>query len=149
MPLVIHWPGVTEGGREETRMVQNLDYAETFLDVAGAPIPDDMQGLSLVPLLRSRSDDGAGADLEWRDALYYHYYEFPAVHQVARHYGVRTDRYKLMHFYQTDEWELYDLVRDPDELHNVYDDPAYHGVITNLAVRLGELRAQYGDTTKG
>ena len=139
MPLIVRWPGVTKPGSVNTDLVQNLDYAETFLEAAGVPVPDDMQGRSLVPLLRGEQPT------DWRDAIYYHYYEFPSVHMVARHYGIRTDRYKLIRFYQFDEWELYDLEKDPDELRNVYDDPAYRGIATSMAVRLGELRAQYGD----
>ena len=141
MPLIVRWPGVTEPGSVNTDLVQNLDYAETFLDLAGAEVPDDMQGRSLVPLLRGETPD------DWRDAVYYHYHEYPAVHMVARHYGIRTARYKLMRFYRFGEWELYDLEQDPEELHNVYGDPAYRDVIADLAVRLGELRVQYGDDT--
>jgi len=141
MPLIVRWPGTTKAGAVNTDLVQNLDYAETFLELAGAAVPDDMQGRSLVPLLRGEATD------DWRDAIYYHYHGFPAVHMVARHYGIRTDRYKLMHFYQFDEWELYDLAEDPDELINVYGDPRYRNVATSLAVRLGELREQYDDET--
>jgi arylsulfatase A-like enzyme len=139
MPLIVRWPGVTARGAVDTHLVQNLDYAETFLEIAGAPIPADMQGRSLVPLLRGE------APADWRDAIYYHYYEFPSVHMVARHEGVRTERHKLIRFYQFGEWELYDLAEDPDELRNVYGDPRYRDVATELAVRLGELRARYGD----
>ena len=141
MPFIVSWPGVTQPGSVDEHLVQNLDFAETFLDMAGVAIPETMQGRSLVPLLRGESPS------DWRDAIYYHYYEFPSVHQVARHYGVRNDRYKLAHFYLTGEWELYDLVVDPDELTNRYDDPAYRDIVTRMAVRLGQLREQYGDTT--
>ncbi|MEE2712157.1 MAG: sulfatase [Planctomycetota bacterium] len=140
MPLIVRWPGVTQPGSVNTDLVQNLDYAETFLDAAGAPIPSDMQGRSLVPLLKGNESKPA-----WRDAVYYHYYGFPAVHRVARHYGIRTHRYKLMHFYQLDEWELYDLGKDPDELTNLYGDPAHRDLVANLAVKLGEMRAGYRD----
>jgi arylsulfatase A-like enzyme len=139
MPLIVKWPGVTAPGSENELMVQNLDYAETFLEIAQTPIPDDMQGVSLVPLLRGEQPD------QWRDAIYYHYYEFPSVHMVARHYGIRTDRYKLMYFYQMDEWEFYDLQEDPDELQNAYGDPGYTDTIADLKRRLKELRAQYQD----
>jgi arylsulfatase A-like enzyme len=97
---------VTEPGSTNDAIVSNLDFAETFLDLASAEIPDDMQGRSLVPLLQGRSPD------DWRASFYYHYYEFPAVHSVRRHYGVRDQRYKLIHFYNLDEWELYDLAED-------------------------------------
>ena len=141
MPLIVKWPGVTRPGSVNTELVQNLDYAETFLEMAGVPVPDDMQGRSLVPLLREEASE------DWRDAIYYHYHGFPAVHMVARHYGIRTERYKLIHFYQFDEWELYDLQKDPDELTNQYANPEYRDVVSSLAVRLGELRAHYGDDT--
>ena len=137
MPLIVRWPGVVTPGSEDDHLVQNLDFAETFLDAAKVPIPGDMQGRSLVPIL-------AGADPDdWREAVYYHYYEFPGAHMVARHYGVRTDRYKLIHYYQIGEWELFDLERDPDELRNVYQDPAYDDVVERLRERLEELRDHY------
>ncbi len=141
MPLIVKWPGVTRPGSVNVDLVQNLDYAETFLEMAGVEAPDDMQGRSLVPLLKEEASE------DWRDAIYYHYHGFPAVHMVARHYGIRTERYKLIHFYQFDEWELYDLQEDPDELTNQYANPEYRDVVSSLAVRLGELRARYGDDT--
>ena len=137
MPLIVRWPGVVTPGSENDDLVQNLDFAETFLDVAGAEIPDWMQGRSLEPMLRGSTPD------DWRDAIYYHYYEYPAVHMVQRHYGVRTDRYKLIHYYLINEWELFDLAEDPDELQSVYGDPAYADVQAELKQRLDELRAQY------
>ena len=139
MPLIVRWPGVTKPGSVDTHLVQNLDYAETFLELAGAEIPADMQGRSLVPLLRGENPE------DWREAIYYHYYGYPAVHMVARHYGIRTERYKLMRFYQLDEWELYDLETDPEELTNLYGQPEYGGILASLAVQLGELRGHYGD----
>ena len=138
MPFIVHWPGVTKPGQVNKELIQNLDYAETFLDIAGAKIPDDMQGESLVPLLK-------GENPKWRDAVYYHYYQFPSVHMVARHYGVRDQRYKLIHFYQFDEWELYDLEKDPEELHNVYASKEYSAEVVRLKKRLEELREQYKD----
>jgi arylsulfatase A-like enzyme len=136
-PLIVRWPGVVEPGSENEDLVQNLDFAQTFLEMAGIPAPEWMQGRSLLPLLEGKEPEG------WRDAIYYHYYEFPAVHSVQRHYGVRTDRYKLIHYYLIDEWELFDLQTDPDELHSVYDNPGYAEVRRGLAIRLAELRAQY------
>ena len=138
MPLIVKWPGVTQAGVVNENLVQNLDYAETFLDIAGAEIPGDMQGKSLVPLLK-------GEKTEWRDAVYYHYYQFPGVHMVPRHYGVRDSRYKLIHFYQFDQWELYDLKNDPDELTNQYSNSDYADEIVRLKTRLTELRKQYKD----
>ncbi|MDH4043701.1 MAG: sulfatase [Gemmatimonadota bacterium] len=138
MPLIVRWPGVVPAGSVDDHLVQNLDFAATFLEMAGVAIPRDMQGRSLVPLLRGP------APTEWRDAIYYHYYEYPGVHAVQRHDGVRTDRYKLMHYYLIDEWELFDLEADPDELHSVHADPAYAAVRVELEQRLFDLRAQYG-----
>jgi arylsulfatase A-like enzyme len=143
MPLIVKWPGVTEAGSVNHNLVQNLDYSPTLLDLAGADTPADMQGRSLAPLLQGE------AQPDWRDAVYYHYYGYPDVHQVARHYGIRTERYKLIRYYQFGEWELFDLHEDPDELHNLYGDPAYGDLVATLAEQLGALRAQYGDTTGG
>jgi len=139
MPLIVKWPGVTQPGTTSDLMVQNLDYAETFLEMANVEIPSDMQGASLVPLLKGEQHE------DWRDAIYYHYYEFPSVHMVSRHYGVRTERYKLMYFYQLDEWEFYDLQEDPDELTNQYANQQYAAEIANLKERLAELRQKYDD----
>jgi arylsulfatase A-like enzyme len=120
--------------------VQNLDFAPTFLDYANIEIPDEMQGESFRKLV-------SGETGEWRDAVYYTYYEYPAVHMVKRHYGVATERYKLIHFYyDIDEWEMYDLQTDPQEMKNIYNDPAYADVQQMLHGRLTELRAQYGDS---
>ncbi len=137
MPLIVRWPGVVPSGSSNDALVQNLDLAQTFLGLAGVAAPSDMQGRSLTPLLHGEQPS------DWRDAIYYHYYEFPGVHAVQRHYGVRTDRYKLIHYYLIDEWELFDLVEDPDELRSVYDDPEYGEVQAALAARLAELRDQY------
>ncbi len=136
-PLVVRWPGVVKPGTENTDLVSNLDFAETFLDIAGVPIPDDMQGKSLVPILKGETPS------DWRDSFYYHYYEFPGAHSVQRHYGLRTDRYTLAYFYEIDEWELYDNQKDPDQLKSVYDDPAYAPVVTELTAELKRLREMY------
>lgn len=136
-PFIVRWPAVVRPGSVNTDLVQNLDVAQTFLEMAGVAIPERMQGLSLLPLLRGERPD------DWRDALYYHYYEFPGVHAVPRHYGVRTDRHKLVHYYQIDEWELFDLETDPQELRSVYDDPAYASIRRALDTRLRELRTEY------
>ena len=119
-------------------MVQNIDFAPTFLELAGVEPPADMQGVSLVPLLTGEKPG------KWRDALYYHYYEYPAEHAVRRHYGIRTDRYKLIHFYNDiDRWELYDLSTDPAEMKNLIDDPAYDRTEAKLRKKLDGLRKKY------
>ncbi|MEX2286122.1 MAG: sulfatase [Planctomycetaceae bacterium] len=137
MPFLVRWPSHVKPGSVNQDLVSNLDFAETFLDLAGASIPEDMQGKSLVQLLKGETPP------DWRKSLYYHYYEYPAVHMVRRHEGVRTDRYKLMHFYDIDEWEFYDLAKDPHELHSGYNDPAYADVINELKAELARLRSQY------
>lgn len=139
MPLIVKWPGVTPPGSRNHDLVQNLDYAPTFLEIAGAPVPKEMQGRSLVPLLKGERPSA------WRDAIYYHYFEYPSVHMVARQRGVRTDRFKLIHFYQFGEWEFYDLEADPQELRNQIDNPVYAKQVAALKQRLEELREQYAD----
>ncbi|MBK6931580.1 MAG: sulfatase [Saprospirales bacterium] len=140
-PLLLRWPGVIPPGSVSDALVMNVDFVPTFLDVAGAPAPGDLQGVSLKPLISS-GQTPAG----WRDATYYHYYEYPAVHAVKRHYGLRTKRYKLLHFYfDIDAWELYDLEKDPQELRNVYDDPAYFNIRFSLTRRLRQLQEYYGE----
>jgi arylsulfatase A-like enzyme len=142
-PLLVAWPGKVAPGSKSTEMVQNLDYAQTFLDAAGISAPADMQGESLLPLLRGNAESWT------RDAVYYHYYEYPAVHMVKRHYAIVTEEYKLVHYYyDTDEWELIDRVKDPQELRNVYQDPAYAPVVAELHRKLEELRKQYGDNAE-
>jgi arylsulfatase A-like enzyme len=139
-PLLMRFPKEIKPGTVIDDLVQNLDFAPTFLDYAGIEIPEEMQGESFRKLV-------AGESGEWRDAVYYTYYEYPSVHMVKRHYGVATDRYKLMHFYyDIDEWEMYDLETDPMEMKNIYDDPAYADVQEMLHKRLEELREYYGDS---
>ena len=142
-PLLVAWPGKIAPKSTYTTMVQNLDYAQTFLEAAGIPAPADMQGESLLPLLTGHPE-------AWtRDAVYYHYYEYPAVHMVKRHYAVVTEQYKLVHYYyDTDEWELIDRIKDPQELRNVYDDPTYAPVVAELHRKLEALRKQYGDNSE-
>ena len=140
MPFIVNWPGVTKPGSRDTHLIQNLDYAETFLDIAGAKIPADMQGSSLVPLLRGQTPK------DWRTSIYYHYYEYPSVHMIPRHYGIRTEHYKLMHFYQFgNEWELYDLKSDPDELQNLYGKKGTGKLADDLKKQLRGLQANYED----
>ncbi len=140
-PLIIRWPGVVEAGTTNNDMVSNLDFAETFLEIAGTEIPDNMQGMSILPVLKGKTPS------DWRKEHYYHYYEYPGWHSVKRHYGISTPRYKLIHFYyDIDEWELFDIQNDPQEMKNVYDDPEYSEVREELHKRLVELRKQFGDS---
>jgi arylsulfatase A-like enzyme len=143
MPLVVRYPAAVPSGRVSDSLVLNLDFAPTLLDYAGVVAPEEMQGRSLRALL----DGPPPAD--WRTAVYYHYYEFPhGWHDVRTHYGVRTDRYKLIRFYGDMElWELYDLATDPNELKNVYGQPGYESVQKTLHQQLETLRRDLGDTT--
>ncbi len=133
-PLLIRWPGVIKPGSTNADIVSNLDFAETFLDAAGQKIPAEMQGRSFLPLLK-------GEHLaDWRMAFYYHYYEHPGPHNVARQYGVITDRYKLVYFYEPEfnYWELFDLKTDPMEMKSVYNDPAYADTQRSLHKQLND-----------
>lgn len=140
-PLMVRWPNMIEPGTVENEMVQNLDFAQTMLEAAHIEPPGDMQGESLIPLLQGHKE-------EWnRDAVYYHYYEYPAVHMVKRHYGIVTKEFKLAHFYHdVDEWELYDRLKDTLELNNVYNDPEYADTVKVLKKALKELRIHYKDS---
>ena len=136
-PLVVRWPGVVRPGRVEDRIVSNVDFAQTFLDAAKIPAPADMQGRSLLPLLRGESP------ADWRRSFYYHYYEgVERDHKVNKHEGVTTARAKLIHFYPLDEWEMYDLQNDPDELHNIYDRPEHAELRKELTAELERLRRE-------
>lgn len=140
-PLLISWPGVTEPGTVSNDLVSNLDFGETLIDIAEAEIPEDMQGRSMLPILKGNTP------ADWRKAHYYHYYEHPSEHNVMRHYGISTGRYKLIHFYyDIDKWELFDLEKDPMEMQNVYYDPAYADVRDELHQELEELRENYKDS---
>ncbi len=143
-PMLIRWPGKTKPGSVNKDIVSLLDVAETFLDVAGQSIPADMQGRSLVPLLKGERP------ASWRDSFYYHYYEFPAPHRVRPHYGVVTDRFKLVHYYNTDvdEWELLDREKDPLEVKNFYNDPAYAENRKRLHLELERLRKEVKEPEK-
>ena len=123
-----------------TEMVQNIDYAPTFVELAGATVPNDIQGASLLPLLKGQHPKN------WRKSLYYHYYEYPAEHSVKRHYGVYDGRWKLIHFYRDiDQWELYDLQSDPHELHNIYGQKGTEKTLKRLQKELVRLQKQYDD----
>jgi len=150
-PLLLRWPGVVKAGSINTNLISNIDLAETFLQAAGVPIPGRMQGRSLMPLLAE------AAPADWRTAFYYHYYEYPADHNVRPHYGVITDRYTLAHFYKptvyepdqraiagipNDYWELFDRAKDAEEMRSVFGDPAYAEVQTNLMREVFRLRTE-------
>ena len=135
-PLLAKWPGVIKPGSVNDELASNLDFAATFLDAAGVDVPADMQGRSLVPLFRGKTPE------DWRKYFYYHYYEFPGAHSVARHYGVADKRYKLIHYYQVGEWELFDLEKDPNEMKSVYGRKEYEDIQKKLLVELERLRKE-------
>jgi arylsulfatase A-like enzyme len=137
-PLLVRWPGVAKAGSVQNEIVSNLDFAETFLEAAGLPVPEAMQGRSLVPVLTGKTP------ADWRKSFYYEYYEYPVPHHVRPHYGVVTDRYKLVHFYTPDvnTWELFDLRTDPLELKDVSLEPANAPLVNDLKAEIGRLRAQ-------
>ncbi|MDE6491138.1 MAG: sulfatase [Muribaculaceae bacterium] len=139
-PLIMRLPKGFDRRGDITEMVQNIDYAPTFLEIAGVEIPDDIQGESIMPLLKGEHPS------DWRNSLYYHFYEYPAEHAVKRHYGVRDDRYKLIHFYNDiDKWELYDLQEDPTEMHNIYGQPGTEEATARMKQELNRLQVKYDD----
>lgn len=137
-PLIARWPGVTKPGSTSHVISSIIDLPETFLEAAGQTVPSDMQGRSLVPLLKGESP------ADWRKSFYYHYYEFPGTHSVNKHYGVVTDRFKLFHFYEPhmNYWTLIDRQSDPNEMKNVYNDPAYATTVSELHAELKKLRVE-------
>ena len=142
-PLIMRMPKGFDRRGDITEMVQNIDYAPTFLELAGAPVPADIQGVSLLPLLKGEQPK------DWRNALYYHFYEYPAEHMVKRHYGIRTERYKLIHFYNDiNWWELYDMQADPTEMHNLYGQKEYEPVVKELKEQMLKLQEQYNDPVR-
>lgn len=141
MPLLLRYPARIKPASANDALISNIDFAPTFLSLCGQQIPADMQGESLQPLLAGNIPG------DWRDSIYFHYYEYPAWHMVKKHYGIRTKRYKLMHFYDDiDAWELYDLKTDPGEMKNVYADPEYADIVQMLMTDLKQLQQKYGDT---
>ena len=147
VPWIIRYPGVVKAGSVSSDWVVNVDNAPTVLDLAGIPVPEDMQGQSLVPLFHGQRP------ADWRKTMYYHYYEFAPPHWVFPHYGIRTERYKLIHYYTVNEWELFDLEKDPDEMENLFEwsgysvHPGYETIVPDLVNQLKDLRAKYKDTT--
>jgi len=139
-PLLMRYPSAARKGAKIPQLVQNIDYAPTFLELAGVKIPQDIQGVSLLPLLKGEKPKN------WRKSLYYHFYEYPGEHAVKRHYGVRTERYKLIHFYNDiDKWELYDLKNDPHEMVNLYGTKGVEKITALLKKELVKLQIQYDD----
>jgi arylsulfatase A-like enzyme len=145
MPFLVRYPKEIPAGTTSNRMVLNVDFAPTLLDYAGLAAPEVMQGASFRTILRGESPPA------WRDSMYYRYFMHIETHNTSAHYGVRTSRYKLIYYYEPEpgpqEWELFDLEKDPYEMHSVYDDTAYQGVVSELKVELGRLRAELGDTS--
>ena len=143
MPLLMQWPGHVAAGKQIAQLAQNIDFAPTFLDLAGVPLPAELHGASLAPLLTG------APPAAWRDAIYYHFYESQAVHMVPAHFGVRTERWKLIRYYepQWNAWELFDLQADPDEVHDLAGDPAHAEVRAALGKQLDGLRKRFGDET--
>ncbi|MEO5683660.1 MAG: sulfatase [Chitinophagaceae bacterium] len=140
-PMVMRYPGLVYPGTVVNDMIVNIDFAPTLLDAAGVQVPDDMQGKSFLPLFNH--DQGA---YKWRKAMYYHYYEYPEPHKVAPHFGIRTERYKLIRFYgPADYWELYDLETDPHEMKNIYTVKGKEQLSADLKKQLKDLIMQYKD----
>jgi arylsulfatase A-like enzyme len=140
MPFLVRWPGEITPGATSDALALNVDFAETFLDAAGLPAPSDMQGRSLLPVLRGKQPD------DWRTSIYYRYYHDPGHHNTRAHYGVRTRTHKLLHFWKKDQWELYDLVNDPFELNNLYGQPAHGQITEELKAELQRLKKSLRDT---
>lgn len=141
MPLVIRWPAVVKPGLRPTATVQNIDYAPTLAAIAGAKAPDGLHGRSFLPILQTGETPA-----DWRKTVYYHYYA-PDSHNVARHVGVRTDRYTLAHFYTTNEWELFDRQSDPQQMKSVHADPAHAAALAETKAELNRLATLYADKT--
>ena len=138
MPFMIRWPQRIKAGSVSRSMILNVDFAPMMLDAAGLKVPQDMQGRSFLPILEGRRP------ANWRTSMYYRYYH-PGDHNVAAHYGVRTERYKLIYFNKLDQWELYDLKKDPQEMHNVYSDPGYKRILLDLKKELQRLKKEVKD----
>ena len=143
MPFVIRYPKMIKAGSTSKAICMNVDFGPTFLDLAGIEVPSEMQGRSFRKVLEKKGRIPAG----WREAAYYHYYEYPAEHSVKRHYGIRTSDCKLIHFYNDiDQWEMYDMTADPQEMRNVYDDPAYADKRAQMHRILEQVQQEYEDT---
>jgi arylsulfatase A-like enzyme len=138
-PLLVRWPAAVRPGSRNERMALNVDFAPTFLELAGLPASAEMQGRSLLPLLRGQKPAG------WRQSMYYRYYHDPGDHNTRAHYGVRTERHKLIHFWKKDQWELYDLKKDPNELDNLHGRPGQEKLTLQLQAELQRLKRELRD----
>lgn len=139
MPFLIKWPGVIKPGSKPQALIQNIDYAPTFMEMAGLKAPEEVQGKSIVPILKDSSK-------VVRETLYYAYYEL-GEHRVPQHFGIRTDRYKLFYIPEVDEWQMFDLVKDPDEMKSVYGEESYADVRKDMVGRYHDMRAKYDAPT--
>ncbi len=141
-PMLVRWPGVIKPGTSSSQIVSLIDFASTFLDIAGAPNLPDVHGRSIVPLMKGETP------ADWRKSLYYHYYEYPVPHRVRPHYGVITDQFKLVHYYKpdVDDWELLDRKADPLEVKDFYNDPAYANTVKELKAEILRLQAEVKET---
>jgi arylsulfatase A-like enzyme len=139
MPFLVRWPAAIKAGTRRDTIALNVDFAPTFLDAAGLPVPADMQGRSLLPILRGRTP------ADWRTSMYYRYYHDPGDHNTRAHYGVRTRTHKLIYFWKKDQWELFDLVNDPFELHNLYGQPGQEKLTATLKAELTRLKQAVRD----
>ncbi len=139
MPFLVRWPGKIKAGQVSDGMILNVDFAPTLLDAAGLKVPADMQGRSFLPLLRGERPR------DWRTSMYYRYYHYPQHHRVQPHYGVRTERHKLIYFNKINQWELFDLKNDPHEVKNLYHDPAHAGTVKTLKTELYRLKKELKD----
>jgi arylsulfatase A-like enzyme len=139
MPFLVRWPASIKAGTKSDAMGLNVDFAPTFLDVAGLPVPPDMQGRSLLPVLRGRTPP------DWRTSMYYRYYHDPGDHDTRAHYGVRTRTHKLIYFWKKDQWELFDLANDPYELHNLYGERGQDELTASLKAELARLKRDVRD----
>lgn len=139
MPFLVRWPGSIQPNSVQPALAINTDFAPTFMELAGLPVPADMQGRSLVPLLKGERP------ADWRASFYYRYYHDPGHHNTRAHYGVRTETHKLMYFWKKDQWEMFDLVNDPEEMVNLYDDPAHQDTVAELKTELFRLKRELKD----
>jgi arylsulfatase A-like enzyme len=139
MPFLVRWPAAIKAGSRLDAMGLNVDFAPTFLDAAGVAVPGEMQGKSLLPVLRGRTP------ADWRTSMYYRYYHDPGDHNTRAHYGVRTRTHKLIYFWKKDQWELFDLVNDPQEMHNLYGQPGQDALTATLKAELARLKKQVRD----